>query len=335
MPSLQTLIRSPAVKRVIVGFVVPVLDVLLAPTTLLAALLLKAIRRVGVYRLRVSRAIFNLVGVFPIWDHYYEPMFNPRHLRRPLEEDRSLPGIDLRAAAQLEFLARFRWQEELTNIPVNPVGATAYGYDNPNFRAGDAEYFYSLIRLVKPRRIYEVGSGMSTLMARLAVAANRREDPAYACDHLCIEPYEMPWLEQVEGVKVLRQRIEDVDAAQFAALDANDILFIDSSHVIRPQGDVLRVFLEILPTLRTGVYVHVHDIFTPRDYLREWVVDQVKLWNEQYLVEAFLTLNQGFAVVGALNYLSRHHRQALAAACPMYARTADTAEPGSLWLLRR
>ena len=71
-----------------------------------------------------------------------------------------------------------------------------------------------------------------------------------------------------------------------------DILFIGSSHVIRPQGDVLFEYLELLPTLKRGVIVHVHDIFSPRDYPQSWLLDEVRLWNEQYLLEAFLTDNE-------------------------------------------
>ena len=99
----------------------------------------------------------------------------------------------------------------------------------------------------------------------------------------------MGWLNDVSGIEVLRQRVEQMDKQLFLELEENDILFIDSSHMIRPQGDVLCEYLEILPTLRPGVLVHIHDIFTPRDYPDEWLIDEVKLWNEQYLLEAFLS----------------------------------------------
>ena len=125
-------------------------------------------------------------------------------------------------------------------------------------------HHHHVIRHFRPARIVEIGSGHSTRMARLAIGTIQCENPDYRCEHMCIEPYEMPWLEQL-GVTVVRKKVEDVDDSVFTALRPNDILFIDSSHIIRPEGDVLREFLEILPSLAPGVIVHVHDIFTPRE----------------------------------------------------------------------
>ncbi len=117
----------------------------------------------------------------------------------------------------------------------------------------------------------------------------------------------------------------------FRSLAAGDILFIDSSHVIRPRGDVVFEYLEILPALDVGVIVHIHDIFLPRDYPAEWIVDEVRFWNEQYLLEAFLTLNSDWKVIGALNFLRHHHYQELKAKCPFLT---DDREPGSFYIER-
>jgi hypothetical protein len=97
---------------------------------------------------------------------------------------------------------------------------------------------------------------------------------------------------------------------------------------------VLCQYLEILPILRPGVFVHVHDIFTPRDYLSEWLLEKNSFWNEQYMVEAFLSFNTSFEIVGALNYLKHHHPAELAAKFPVFARQSEGREPGSLWLRR-
>ena len=277
-------------KRFAADWMVPVADLMLAPLVLVAALLMKIVRRFGIWRMPVSKAIFNRVGVYPIRDHYYEPMFNyPAHLIRSLREERQLPGIDMNETAQLELLARFDYADELKRLPLTQSDVKSFYYGNPNFVQGDAECLYSLIRLYKPKRIIEIGSGFSTMLACEALAQNQRGDAAYRCRHICIEPYEMGWLNDVSGIEVLRQRVEQMDKQLFLELEENDILFIDSSHMIRPQGDVLCEYLEILPTLRPGVLVHIHDIFTPRDYPDEWLIDEVKLWNEQYLLEAFLS----------------------------------------------
>ncbi|MEI6707225.1 MAG: class I SAM-dependent methyltransferase [Methylococcales bacterium] len=308
------------------------LDVLVAPLTLFSALWMKLIRRTGVFRLRVSHFIFNTVGVFPIRDYYYEPLFNLSKLKKPLNQERDLSGIDWNDAGQLELLANFHYNEELLAIPKQPQGQNQFYYKNPNFTEGDAEYLYNMIRYVKPSKIIEVGSGFSTLMAKAAIAANVKDDAHYHCQQVCIEPYEMPWLEQLTDIEIVRSPVEEVDAALFASLGHNDFLFIDSSHVIRPQGDVLVEYLTILPRLAQGVLIHFHDIFTPRDYPEEWLVTQVRLWNEQYLLEAFISFNSHFEIIASLNYLKHRYPEKLATVCPVLAESLATSEPGSFWL---
>jgi predicted O-methyltransferase YrrM len=268
------------------------------------------------------------VGVFPIQNHYYEPLFDGKVLVKPLSEDRNLPGVDWNVSGQLEVLGKFNYAEELGDISRTKVDQQNFYMDNGSFVSGDAEYLYSLIRLKKPARIFEIGSGYSTLMAKKAVTRNREENPEYQCKHLCVEPYEASWLEAT-GVTVIRKKVEEVGLPLFSELEGGDILFIDSSHVIRPQGDVLFEFLELLPTLKRGVIVHVHDIFSPKDYLNEWVVDEVKLWNEQYLLEAFLTCNRDWKIIGALNYLHHNHFDLLKEKCPFLTRDR---EPGSFYI---
>jgi hypothetical protein len=98
--------------------------------------------------------------------------------------------------------------------------------------------------------------------------------------------------------------------------------------MIRPQGDVLTEYLQIFPSLKYGVYVHIHDIFTPKDYLKRWIIDDVRFWNEQYLLEALLTNTDRYEIVAALNYLKHHHYDQLREVCP-YLTT--NSEPGSFY----
>ncbi|MHB8108795.1 MAG: class I SAM-dependent methyltransferase [Syntrophorhabdaceae bacterium] len=289
---------------------------------------MKIIRKAGVWRMPLCKRALMRVGVFPIREHYHEPLFDGRMLRHPLDQNRNLPGIDWNIAEQLDLLKSFCFHEELKEVSIEKVDDLTFHINNDFFESGDAEYLYNLIRLKKPARIIEIGSGNSTLMAIKAIKKNREENEGYRCKHLCIEPYERPWLEKT-GVTVIRQRVEDVDKALFAELGEGDILFIDSSHIIRPQGDVLFEYLELLPSLQTGVIVHIHDIFSPRDYLREWIIDEVRLWNEQYLLEAFLTNNRDWKIIGALNYLHHNHFERLAEKCPFLRRDR---EPGSFYM---
>jgi predicted O-methyltransferase YrrM len=309
-------------------FLFSLLDALALPFVSAAAVVLKAARRVSLHRLPLCRSMLLRIGVIPLRRHYYEPFLDPAELARPLEQDRPLPGVDWRVERQLAQLEEFRYGHELHDLRAPRSNSLEFRLDNGSFESGDAEYLYQIVRAKKPSRIVEIGSGNSTLIVRRAIAKTTEEDKDYRCMHLCIEPFEAPWLEQ-SGAAVVRQRVEEVDRSLFRELRANDLLFIDSSHVIRPQGDVLVEYLEILPLLQPGVIVHIHDIFSPRDYPREWVIDRLRMWNEQYLVEAFLTQNESWQVIGALNLLHHSHFEALKRVCPYL--TPDR-EPGSLYI---
>lgn len=312
--------------RALVGAV----DLGILPVTFAAGALLKAVRRVGLHRLSWNRRALLRLGVLPVRHHYYEPLAHPSDLRRPLDEERELPGIEWNVAGQLQLLNGLRYEGELAELGSRSPRSGEFGFGNGSFESGDAEFLYQIIRAKKPERIVEIGSGFSTLIAQKAVRRNREESSGYRCEHVCIEPFEMPWLEAT-GISVIRRKVEEVGVEVFASLQENDLLFIDSSHVIRPQGDVVTEYLELLPRLRRGVIVHVHDIFSPRDYLREWVVERAWLWNEQYLLEAFLTHNDSWKVIAALNLLHHRHFSELKRVCPYL--TADR-EPGSFYIQR-
>ncbi len=301
------------------------------PFTYLAALWLKLSRKTGLGFL--EEKIFMNVGVLPIIDHYYQPLINPKkHLSKSLRDDRNLPGIDLNTDEQLSLLAQFNYNAELLEFPLEKVQQGQFYYNNKFYESGDAEYLYSAIRHFKPRNIIEIGSGYSTLMAESALLKNKAEDTGYQYKHICIEPYEQPWLEKT-GIEIVRKPVEQIDTGFFKQLGANDILFIDSTHVIRPQGDVLFEYLEILPILNPGVIVHIHDIFTPKDYLNDWIIKEHRLWNEQYLLEAFLTFNPKFKIIGALNYLSHNFSEEFAAKNPIFSQQPGR-EIGAFWMVK-
>ena len=321
-------VRVP-VKRVLPRLL-SAADIILSPFVYFSALLLKRIRTAGVQRLPHSKGMLLRAGCFPVRDHYYEPAFNNENLRGALPQVRQLPGIDWNRDEQLQLLSSFSYNNELARLSYTKVDDYEFYLDNGLFESGDAEYWYNIIRLKKPKRIIEVGSGYSSLMAVRAVRANKGDDPLYRCEHILIEPYEHRWLEELD-VTVVREKIEDLDVQMFQELEADDILFIDSSHMIRPQGDVVFEYLELLPTLKEGVIVHIHDIFSPRDYPAEWVVDKVLFWNEQYLLEAFLTSNSKWKIIGALNYLRHNHFEKMKEKCPFLTQER---EPGSFYIQR-
>lgn len=268
------------------------------------------------------------IGVFPIDDHYYEPQFDMRNCKRPFSEKRPLEGIFWNLQDQLGLLKHLTFADEITDIPQTRSDKIEFHFNNGAFETGDAEYWYQFLRFKKPGRLFEIGSGSSTLLAQKAIRENRRTNPEYDCQHVCIEPYERPWLEKI-GVTVVREKVEDLEISFFSELDAGDILFIDSSHIIRPEGDILFEYLTLLPCLKKGVIVHVHDIFSPRNYLADWLVEDVRFWNEQYLLEAFLTNNSEWKIIGALNLIHHDHFDELLKVCPFLTRER---EPGSFYM---
>ncbi|MCP5061609.1 MAG: class I SAM-dependent methyltransferase [Ignavibacteriae bacterium] len=307
---------------------IPLADIILVLFVYPSAWLLKKIRKLGIHKLPLCKNALLNVGVFPIRNHYYEPQFDMRKIKHSFSAERNLPGINWNIHDQLGYLERFTYSEELANISTEKTEDLQFYFNNGSFRSGDAEYWYQLIRLLKPKKIFEVGSGNSTLMAIAAIRKNQEEDNDYECKHICIEPFERRWLEKT-GVSIMRKKVEDVEVSFFLELGENDILFIDSSHIIRPEGDVLFEYLELIPSLNKGVIVHVHDIFSPRNYLSEWLNNDVKFWNEQYLLEAFLSHNNTWEIIGSLNYLHHNHYEKLQEACPFL--THDR-EPGSFYI---
>ncbi|HSL54233.1 MAG TPA: class I SAM-dependent methyltransferase, partial [Pyrinomonadaceae bacterium] len=143
----------------------------------------------------------------------------------------------------------------------------------------------------------------------------------------CIEPYPERLNGAGPSVELIQKRVEEIDVAFFSCLAANDILFIDSSHTVKFGSDVCYEFLEILPRLAPGVWVHVHDIFFPHDYPAEWLIERRLALNEQYLLEAFLSFNKQFQVALANYWLCLDHPASVSKLWP-------TAGGSSFWFQR-
>lgn len=303
-----------------------VADFFLAPFTLLSIVWFRIVRYWGIKNLKIAQHLFLRLGMIPVVDHYYEPLIDYRKV--PTSPPKTHLNLD--GAKQIQFIADFDFREELMSFPMAPTKKNRYHYHNGSFGSGDAELYYSIIRHYKPSKILEIGSGFSTLIALEAIEKTKEENPPYACEVTCIEPYEMPFLESL-NIKLLRQPVELVDKKTFSTLQQGDILFIDSSHVIRPGGDVTFLILETLSELNLGVLIHFHDIFIPHHYPREWLKDEYRLWNEQYLLEAFLLHNDSFEIAFSLSYMRSHYPLAIEEKFPILKMEPDRL-PGSIWL---
>jgi predicted O-methyltransferase YrrM len=267
--------------------------------------------------------------------HYYQPIPETHGLPLSLWSRVSdLPGVDIREEQQKQLLAQIvsKFKDEYTAIPGGaPTSEFRYYLGNTGFEAVDAEILFGLIRLLKPRRMYEIGSGFSTLLAADALRRNRVD--GYSCRFIAIEPYPSAELEAElpRDVELWRVPVQEVSLDEFESLCERDILFIDSSHVCKIGSDVQFLFLEVLPRIRPGVVVHIHDIFMPVEYPRQWVLDWHRFWNEQYLLQTFLGFNMTFEVLWAGQWMHIKHPDLLAKAFPSYK--ADVS-PASFWFQR-
>lgn len=308
----------------------PIADVAGVIGSIAIAPLAAALARLGPIRLPLTYRLWDSFGVTPIRYHYYQPIPRLDELPEITWACDGLTGIDFRIDSQLSLLSKLNSQRELSALPIDgPDDSSRFFYNNTTFGSGDAEIYYSVIRHFRPKRIIEIGGGYSTLVAHHAVKANGNGG-----EHICIEPFEMPWLEKVGLTNVIRSKVEDLPIELFGNLQENDILFIDSSHVLRPGGDVWFEYLRIMPILKSGVLVHIHDVFLPYQYPKAWLTIQRLYWNEQYLLQAILQNSKSFEVVLALHFLSKQYHDQLARACPIYGAQPGRA-PGSFWMRRR
>jgi predicted O-methyltransferase YrrM len=242
----------------------------------------------------------------------------------------------LREKEQLELLESTfaQYREEFEAFPEQPTGRSSdFFLDNPAFRYVDAHALHCMVRHHKPRRVIEVGSGYSTLVTAAACVRNQELD-GVECTFVAIEPYPNDlFREEVPGLtRLIEERLEAVGCEIFEELDDGDILFIDSTHVLTTGSDVAQLYLEILPALKPGVLVHIHDIFLPNEYPKNWITEEHIFWNEQYLLQAFLAFNDSFEVVLAASFLHREYPDALAAAVPGFS--PELHMPGSFWIRR-
>lgn len=270
-------------------------------------------------------------------NHFYSTIPDTRELPDALwQRESELPGIDMRDEQQLAFLedATTRFGAELAALPRGQADAgDGYFLDNGAFESVDAEVLYCVIRGSAPRRVLEIGSGWSTLLSLRALEANRAEGSDVRLT--AIEPYPHAFVRDAvaarpEFAEMLDVPVQGVPLETFASLGEGDILFIDSSHVLRIGSDVQYEFLEVLPRLQPGVLVHVHDVFLPGEYPRDWVFGpEHRFWNEQYLLQAYLVGNARTEVVWGSSWMHRRHPEALEKAFPSYDRV--TRFPGSFW----
>ncbi|WP_271605732.1 class I SAM-dependent methyltransferase [Bradyrhizobium sp. CCBAU 11434] len=256
--------------------------------------------------------------------HYYTPIPTAADLKRRRQS--SMTGVPLNLETGISCAVGLI-QRRRDGIVSLCSGSRGYRADNDSFAPLDAAVLYSIICEAKPKRIVEIGSGMSTLAMLAAI-----EDARLEVDLTCIEPYLPDYLQTRRNVvnRVIEKPLQEVPLDIFLALEAGDILFIDSTHVVRFDSDVVYEILEILPRLQPGVLVHVHDIFFPYDYPEKWLKQHRFFWTEQYLLQAFLSMNPHFEIQIPLHAIKKKVIEQSQIIIP-----ETKTEVTSLWLVRK
>ncbi len=289
----------------------------------------------------VSQQLLHTAGYksyFRLWEndglhitpvHFYQPIPDTRKLPDTAWIEHTTPAIDMRTRSQLKLIrtAFPKYRPEYDSIPQNADDDfKGYFLENGRFPGLDGLIAYCVVRHFRPQRIIEIGGGYSSLI--LAQAAVKNGTTSLKT----IEPYPMAHLQHgFPGLtQLFEQDVQSLAPEFFDELEANDVLFIDSSHVVKTGGDVNYLFLEILPRLAPGTLVHVHDINFPSDYPKKWVVGDLRFWTEQYLLQAFLSYNSEFNTVLCNSYLATYHPSQLRSTFP----TLQSLKGGSFWMRR-
>jgi hypothetical protein len=287
--------------------------------------------------LRRSFKVWETLGIHITPNYFESPIPDTRCL--PVEtwsKKSNLTGIDMREREQIKLLEKFvhTYKTDYEHFPRSKNGCShQYYVDNGFFEAVDGEVLYCMIRHFKPERVYEVWSGYSTMLAAQGLLDNQKGGGPQG-QLVAFEPSPAANLRRgFPGLsKLVANKVEDIPQTVFQELGHGDILFLDSSHVVRIGGDVQYEFLEILPNLKPGVVVHVHDIFLPAEYPKKLILRQRRFFSEQYLLQAFLTFNNQFEVLWASSFMHLNHPDLLEKAFNSYKR--DSRWPGSFWIRR-
>jgi len=237
---------------------------------------------------------------------FYSPLVDPGEINLSrMGKKRELPGVRIdMAKVSMWFREISRYAPEFSWAPRD--GATGKVPWAETYTTLDSVVLYCLLRHLKPRRYIEVGCGVSSQVSSEALRANERQ--GVRAEAAFIEPFPGPRLEGVDLYgRLLVKKIQEVSLADFQSLEANDVLFIDTSHVLKCQNDVEYELLHIFPSLRPGVMIHIHDIYTPYEQPEDWLLGRYAPGgsNEQYAVEALLSGGDQFEVCLPLHLVGR------------------------------
>ena len=263
--------------------------------------------------------------------HFYSPLPSREEVAQAFARGGfgpPFPGLDLNEAGQLARLQRLAQIYPSQPFPEEPVPGRRFHLNNHSFAHLDAIMLYTMLRDAGTRRVIEVGSGFSSaamLDANEHALGRALEFTFIDPDMSRLRPLLQPG--DLERCTLIEQRVQDVPLETFRALRENDVLFIDSSHVSKIGSDVNWIFFNILPVLAPGVIIHIHDVAGVLEYPRERF-EEGRVWNEQYLLRAFLMHNSAYRIELFTSWLRNLHRPWFAAHMPLCL----VGDGGQMWL---
>ncbi len=248
-----------------------------------------------------------------------------------LRQRRPLPGIDLQMGSAVDLLNTIScFAPELDSFSVQKTTASPFWLSNGWFEDFDVATLHCLLRHLKPKRYVELGCGFSSFVSSHALQRNAVE--GFPCDALYADPF--PRRDISEALPIghqMRVRSQDLSLEYLTGLEEGDVLFVDTSHVLKVQSDVVHQLTHIFPLLKPGVWIHIHDIFTPYDYLEEWIKRPLSLTsNEQYAVECLLSGGNRYRVELPLYMLWREQPETL-----LSLLRRGKSEPHSFWIRKQ
>lgn len=276
----------------------------------------------------------EMQGLYPA-GHYYSPIPDREELLNLLSNQspppREIPGIDLNRPQQQALLHQFHQYYSDLPFPESLTEGTRFFYDNGWFCHADAIFLYSFLRHFRPKRIIEIGSGFSSAVMLETVERFFPEPPRMTF----VDPDTSrlrTLLKDSDSTRaeILESRLQDLPQNIFDSLESGDLLFIDSSHIVKFGSDVYLLLFEILPRLKPGVFVHFHDVFYPFVYPDEWH-RQGRYWNENYFLRAFLSWNTAWEIVFFNTYVALEFEDELRREMPLCLKNTG----GSLYLRRK
>jgi hypothetical protein len=249
--------------------------------------------------------------------HFYSPVVDPASVGDYVEragkiQPTDIDGIDLDVEQMSQFWLVHQQFIRATPFTREPAQGLRYYWRDSPYPIGDAVTYRAMINALRPSRIIEVGSGFSSACALDTLDEIGMPDARLTC----IEPdpaalRKRLYPADLGRVNIIESIVQEVPISAFSVLEKDDILFIDSTHVLKTGSDVHYTLFSILPSLKPGVVIHFHDIRWPFEYPWAFIFERNYSWNEAYALRAFLMYNKRFSVI-FYNSLFAEHRQALA-----------------------